>query len=473
MSYQPPAHGFRTFLIVWVTQSISVLGSALTFFAMTIWLTQVLYPRPEQKPELARALSAISLAFALPTVLMAPLAGAWADRHDRKATMMAADVANGCLSALLAVLVVSNTLNIGNLLILVIVFSTLGAFHSAAFDTSYAMIVPEDLLPRANGMMQTIWSLSGILSPAIAAFIISLPALARQGTIPGGAGVALARLQDGTALAIGLDALTFFVAAATLVFLSIPSPKRQDLRRTTGKMQRSIWADMKEGALYIWHRRPLVWLLSTFAVANFVLSPIGVFQPLLVKFNLASDWAARGFTFEAALALLGSISSAGGVVGGVFVSAWGGLQARRVYGVLVPLIIAGVAQIIFGLSPSLYLAALAIFVLEGMTPLMNAHSQTIWQIQTPRELQGRVFAVRRLIAQFTWPLSTALAGWAGGAFNPGLVMAVLGSILVVFCLAQLFNPHLLRVEDKAYLDEIALRRSHKARDLAHTLDQPG
>jgi hypothetical protein len=77
--------------------------------------------------------------------------------------------------------------------------------------------------------------------------------------------------------------------------------------------------------------------------------------------------------------------------------------------------------------------------------------------QTPRELQGRVFSVRRLIAQFTGPLATALAGWLGGRFDPGLVTAVLGAVWVVFCIGQLFNPHLLRVEDKAWLDEQAAR----------------
>ncbi len=88
---------------------------------------------------------------------------------------------------------------------------------------------------------------------------------------------------------------------------------------------------------------------------------------------------------------------------------------------------------------------------------MNSHSQAIWQTQTPRELQGRVFSVRRLIAQFTWPLGTALAGWAGGLFDPGLIVAILGILLAVFCLAQLFNPLLLRVEDKAWLDSLAAR----------------
>jgi len=62
-----------------------------------------------------------------------------------------------------------------------------------------------------------------------------------------------------------------------------------------------------------------------------------------------------------------------------------------------------------------------------------------------------------VIAQFTWPLGTALAGLAGGFFDPGAIIAVLGAILALFCVAQFFNPHLLRVEDKRYLDDLAAR----------------
>jgi len=458
MSYEPPPNGFRTFLIVWVTQSISVFGSALTFFAVTIWLTQVLYPDPAQKPELAAALAAISLAFALPTLFIAPIAGAWADRHDRKRIMITADTANGSLSLVLMTLMATGSLQLWMLLLIMVLMAIASAFHGAAFDTSYSMLVPEKQLPRANGMMQTMWSLSGILSPAIAAGIISLPALARQGLVPFGAGAALGELQDGTPLAITVDAITFFVGAATLLFLHIPSPIRTDLQKDGTGPRKSLWADVREGALYIWHRRPLLWLLGTFTVANFVGAPLEVFMPLLLKFNLAGDWAAQGFTFETALALMGSTASIGGVLGGLFISAWGGLKKGRIYGVLVPMIIGGVAQVFFGFSTLLFLSAVTAGIVSAMLPILNAHSQSIWQTQTPRELQGRVFSVRRVIAQFTWPLSTALAGLAGGLFNPGVVIAALGGFLVLFCIAQLFNPYLRRVEDKDWLDSLAARR---------------
>ncbi len=457
MAYEPPKNGFRTFVIVWATQSVSVLGSALTGFAMTIWLTQVLYPLPEQRQELALALSSVGLGFALPMILMTPIAGAWADRHDRKRTMILTDFISGCASLLLAFLIVNHLLQLWMMLALIVVVAVVNAFHQSAFDTAYAMLVPEKQLPRANGMMQTIWSLSGIISPAIAATLIALPAFARQGLIPGGIGATLGQMSDGTPLAITIDAITFYLASAALLFLFIPSPNRTDLRSADGAIKKSIWADVREGAQYIWHRRPLLWLLGTFCMANLLMAPLGTLQPLLVKFNLADDWSARGFTFETALALLGSLASVGGLVGGIIVSAWGGLKRKRVYGVVGAIMAGGVAMIAIGLSSALYLTVAAAFLMASEMPVANVHSQAIWQTQTPRELQGRVFAVRRVIATFSVPMGTAFAGLAGGLFNPGMVIAVLGTLVVIFCTLQFFNPYLLRVEDKEWLDEMALR----------------
>jgi hypothetical protein len=215
---------------------------------------------------------------------------------------------------------------------------------------------------------------------------------------------------------------------------------------------------VREGARYIWLRRPLLWLLGTFTLANLVLSPLSVLEPLFVKFNLAPDWSSRGYTYETALALVISASSIGGVVGGLFISTWGGLKKRRVYGVLAPMIVVGGALAGVGFSRGIYLVAGLAALATATSPFMNAHSQAIWQTQTPRELQGRVFSVRRLIAQCSAPFGVAVAGWMGGRFNPGLVIAGMGITLVLFCAAQMLNPYLLRVEDKEYLDGLAVAR---------------
>jgi hypothetical protein len=61
-----------------------------------------------------------------------------------------------------------------------------------------------------------------------------------------------------------------------------------------------------------------------------------------------------------------------------------------------------------------------------------------------------VFSIRRLIAWTILPVSTAAGGALAGALDPGYVLATLGLIWAVFCAAQLFNPSLLRVEDKDF-----------------------
>src|SRR5215207_9278237 len=96
-AYTPPPHGFRTFVILWATQSLSVFGSALTWFAVTIWLATVRFPTEAQKPELAFALTAIGLTYIV-TLALSPFAGSWADRHDRKRTMLVADLLNAAVS---------------------------------------------------------------------------------------------------------------------------------------------------------------------------------------------------------------------------------------------------------------------------------------------------------------------------------------------------------------------------------------
>lgn len=457
--YTPPPHGWRTFLIVWVTQSVSVFGSALTLFALNIWLITTVYPAPEQKPELAWALSLINIAFAIPIVFFAPISGAWVDRHDRKTTMIVCDASNGVAVLILLALIFTHQFNVALLILIVFVQAVITSFHNAAFDTSYAMLVPEDKLPRANGMMQTIFSLSGIVSPAIAATLIALPSVARQGSLPS-LFAPLGAIQDGAVLAVSVDALTFFAAAVVPIFLFIPSPTRTDMRTATGA-KKSLWADVKEGAFYIWHRRSFLWLLGTFTVANFAAGAF-VVMPLIVKFQLEADRVARGFSIEAALALLNTAASVGGVIGGVAISAWGGLKKNRVYGVLTPMIFAGIALMVTGASPWLFLTAGSLALAQGLVPMMNAHSQTIWQTQVPRELQGRVFSVRRLIAQFSWPASTLIMGALASRFEPGVLVMALGLIFALAAASGLINPYLRRVEDKEWIEAQALKNMGRA-----------
>lgn len=451
MTDAPAPHGWRTFLLLWGSQAVSVTGSALAGFAFTVYLTQTLYPLPEQKAQLAGALSLTALAFTLTAIFGAPVAGSWADRHDRRRIMLTCDLLSVGLSLTLALLILYTRPPLAVLIALEAAVGLVSTFHGSAFDTSYSSLVPSGKLPRANGLMQTIWSLSGLASPALAACIIALPVLARRGGGPPW----LAGFESGVPLAMLLDAASFAFAALVLWRLRWPSPKQPDAETEPAGR---LLADVRLAWTYIWRRPPLLHLLLTFALINFAVAPVGVFETLLVKFNLAPDWQARGYRFETALALITTLGSLGGVLGGVGISAWGGLRRRRVLGVLVPMIAVGLVLVVFGSSRTLYLSAGAIAVLGVFGPVMNAHSQAIWQAQVPGEVQGRVFAVRRTIAQFTSPLSVALAGVLAGVFEPGVIIVTLGLLVTALCAGQLLNPALRRVEDRAYLDGLAAGR---------------
>jgi MFS family permease len=226
MAYAPPRYGFRTFVIIWAAQSLSVIGSGMTGFALNVYLAQVLYPTTEQRAELALAFTALNLGFTIPFVFGGPLAGAWADRHDRKQIMIVTNVAKGLITLLTFVLMLSGSLQLWMLVCIGVLAAAASAFHYAAFDASYAMLVPDRLLPRANGKMQTTWSLSGIISPALAALIITLPGLLPRDT---GILAPLAGMGNGTPLVIAIDALTFFLCAIVLLLVHVPSPMRSDV----------------------------------------------------------------------------------------------------------------------------------------------------------------------------------------------------------------------------------------------------
>jgi len=143
MVYAPPQHGFRTFVIVWLVQSLSVIGSGMTGLALNVYLAQVLYSAPEQKAELALAFTLLNLGFTIPFVFGGLVAGAWADRHDRRLIMIITNTASGLTSLLTFILMLAGYLEVWMLVCIGIVAAAGSTLHFAAFDASYAILVPD------------------------------------------------------------------------------------------------------------------------------------------------------------------------------------------------------------------------------------------------------------------------------------------------------------------------------------------
>jgi MFS family permease len=382
--------GFRAFLIVWAGQLVSVLGTTMTAFALQIWV----YTETGSVSKLAF----VSLAFAVPATIVSPFAGALVDRWDRRTVMLLSDVAAGIATLGIAGLYATDTLELWHVYLLVTVGSIGNAFQGPAWLASIPLLVPKQHLGRANGLVQLNEGLSLVMAPALAGVLL---------------------VWSGLGAVLIVDVATFLVGVATLATVRFPRPERHE-ETSTG----SVWGDAVAGWRYIRDRKGLFGLLWVYASVNFSLSFGNVlFIPLVVAF--ASEAAAGGVL---------SAAGFGAIFGSIAVSIWGGPE-KKIRGTMTAIVIAGLGITLSGLRPSLVLVSLSAFVLMSMVPIANTASQVLWQTKVPPAVQGRVFAIRRMISQAIAPIAILLSGpLADNVFEPmladgGALAGSVGSII--------------------------------------------
>jgi hypothetical protein len=209
----------------------------------------------------------------------------------------------------------------------------------------------------------------------------------------------------GMAGVILIDLGTFVFAAATLLLVRIPRPPAS----AAGRAGRgSLLSEAAYGWTFIRERPGLLGLLLYFAMINLVFSMASVLVTPMVL----------SFASSQVLATVLSASSAGLLAGSVVMAVTGGPRPR-IHGVLAFGLLFGVALVFAGLRPDPRLISGALFVMMLGAPIINGSSQAIWQVKVPPDVQGRVFAVRRLIAQITAPLGFLCAGpLADRVFQP-------------------------------------------------------
>jgi MFS family permease len=428
---------FPAFLVLWGSQTLSMFGTMVTQFAVNVWLVRDLYPLVAQKPQLALALTATGIASTGPLIFGMPLAGAFADRHDRKQILVAANSVLALLTVALVGLTLAHRLTLPVAAGLLALYALAGSFHTAAFDSSYGRFVAPADLPRAGGMMMTSFALAQMFAPALAATLVGLP------TLLGGAGRLPAWLVNGIPFAFGADGVTFVIAAIAAAALRFPPhPARPAGPRA------SLVDDVRAGFRWIFTRRPFLWLISFGSLANFTFAPLVLLLPLLARDRVAADAAHHAMRFEAVFALVNTAGGIGGVAGGVAVSVLG-IRARRKSMVMAAcLVVLGLGEVIAGLATHVWSLALGMFVGELLVAPLNTASYTLWQSLTPPHMLARALSTRRFIAQSAWPLGTMIAGWIAIAVEPWVVLAVAGAVLALYSLAQLASPGFRSLEDR-------------------------
>ncbi len=427
---QAVAGGMRIFSVIWFGQLISTLGSGLTGFAMGVWI----YEKTGSTTLFAMNI----LAYTLPTLIVSPFAGALVDRWDRRWAMILSDTGAGLSTLSIWLLYSSGNLEIWHIYIATAFIAAFSTFQWPAYSAATTLLVPKKHLGRASGMVQIGEAISQLISPVVAGALF---------------------VSAGLNSIILIDFTTFAFAVITLLVIRVPKPEVTD----DGKESKgSLLQEAAFGWKYISARRGLLSLLLYFAAINFA---SGFFGPILVPLMLdLSEPDTMGLVF--------SIVGLGMLVGTLVMSAWGGPK-RRIVGILVPGAMMGLSTIVMGLRPSLVLIGASGFAMMLFMPVLNGSSQALWQSKTAPDVQGRVFAVRRMIAQFTQPISLILAGplidrvfqplmneggrltltigriiGVGPSRGTGLLLILMGLFVLITSFAAYAYPRLRLVEEE-------------------------
>jgi MFS transporter, DHA3 family, macrolide efflux protein len=183
-----------------------------------------------------------------------------------------------------------------------------------------------------------------------------------------------------------------------LLVIHVPQPERTE---TGAEAKGSLWKESIYGFHYIGRRPSLLGLQITFLFINLTISlAFTILAPMLL---------ARTSTNQGVLATVQSFGALGGVIGGLILSAWGGPR-RRIYAVLLGIVSLSVMQIILGMGQQQIFWIIGMFGFSVVIPILNGSSQALWQSKVAPDVQGRVFAARRMMGQFTKPLAMLMAG---------------------------------------------------------------
>ncbi|TDU91247.1 amino acid adenylation domain-containing protein [Kribbella voronezhensis] len=414
------------FLTVTAGQFVSLIGAGLSTFALGVWAYQ--------QTGRATALATIAAFAIVPVILTAPLAGAVADRWNRRRVMMGCDLTAVAAAAMLIVLLAVDSLALWHLYVFVTVVAVTSSFRQPAYLAAVAQLVPKRYLGQANGLVGLGTAAALLFSQLLGGVL--LLALSLSGVL-------------------WIDLATSVVALATLAVVKVP-----DLGF---HVRDEPWlAEIAGGWRYLDERRGLLAVAAFFAVANGLGGVVVVVTTPMVL----------AFGSTATLGLVLAAQGAGLLLGGVLMAIWGG-TSQRVTGMIAGVGLIGLSSVVIGLHPSAFFPIAGMFGVGFCAALINAHWLALVQVKVPHELLGRVLATILMLARVVMPLGYLAAGplvdkvfeppmrgggvlarVLGPVFGTGtgrgmaVVVAATGVLLVAWSLVGLASRSLRKVEQQ-------------------------
>lgn len=365
----------RYILLLWITQALSNLGSAMTNFALVVW------SYGQYGSALTTAMLTVC-AYA-PYVMLSIFAGALSDRWNKKRTMLVCDALAALCTVGVLTLLVTGNLKIWHLYLNNALNGLMNTVQQPASEVAVTLLTPREHYQRMGGLQAFSRSLVSLLTPALATALYTLV---------------------GLKAVIFFDLGTFALAAVCLLFF-IPIPER-----TEGKGEpESLLAAAKEGLVYLREHRGVLDLILFLAVINLTASMFEAALPALL--------IPKGG--EKALGLVQTATGLASLAGGALAVALPKPKSR--VKVICNSLLISMSTENFLLAFGRGLPAWCLGAVLGwlFIPLMNASMDSLFRETIPAEIQGRVYSARNTLQFFTIPVGYLLGGWlVDGVFVP-------------------------------------------------------
>lgn len=358
----------RPYLLLWGTQSLSGLGSAMTGYALILWLYR------QSGSALETAL--LSICSYAPYVLMSIFAGALSDRWNKKRTMLVCDLVAALSTVGVLALLKGNLLAPWHMYALNALNGLMNTVQQPASDVAATLLVPKEHYQRTSGLRSFSSSLNTILHPVLASVLFAF---------------------SGMELVIAVDLFTFGLAFLTLLcFIRIPEPPQGD------RPQEKLFQAARSGLHWL-GAHPLIWNLILFlACINLVASAYNAALPAMLL--------SRENGGETVLGLVNAVTGAASLAGGLIVTLLPPPKdrVRTVCGSLMISMSTENFLLAFGREPWVWCLGAVLGWLS--IPLMNANLDVILRSSIPAEMQGRVYSCRNTLQFFTIPVGYLLGG---------------------------------------------------------------
>jgi DHA3 family macrolide efflux protein-like MFS transporter len=374
-----PPHWLRKVILFLSGQTVSLLGSMLVQYAVFWYLTI------EYRSGVIMMLAAL-FGF-LPQAVISIFGGVWADRHNRKYLIMAADAGIAASTLALALIMLNGYDAVWIIFLTMAVRSAGAGIQMPAVSALIPQITPTRNLMRVNGINGSIQSAMALLAPAAAGAIYAWSSA----------------LNDGSAASLVpiffIDVVTAVIGIGLLALIPVGAVRR------AGDVQSGYFADLVDGVRYIAHHAFVRWLLVLFAI---------IFVLIVAPSNLTPLMIVR--TFDAGeqqnvinLAVLEISFSVGMVLGGIVVASFFAKRSR-IGMIIVSSLVFGILTIGLGLSPNIWLFFGFMFLVGLGVPFFSTPSMTLLQETVEPERQGRVFGFLGIVMALAMPIGMVIFG---------------------------------------------------------------